>query len=55
MRCLFFDAVPTVIPGMLTTSEAEENTQASTLGALEANDRSALLDAHRRGRFFVGE
>lgn len=53
--CLSFGAVSTVIPGMLTAGEVEENTQASDLGALDPDDCGALLEVYRGGRFFVGD
>jgi aryl-alcohol dehydrogenase-like predicted oxidoreductase len=52
--CLSFGAVSSVIPGMLTVGEVEENTYTSVLGELDERDRSALSGAYRSGDFFVG-
>jgi aryl-alcohol dehydrogenase-like predicted oxidoreductase len=51
--CLAFAGVSTIIPGILTASEAEANAAASSSGPLEAAAVSAVLDINRARRFFV--
>jgi aryl-alcohol dehydrogenase-like predicted oxidoreductase len=51
--CLSFAGVSTVIPGMLTEAHVAENTAASDLGALEAEDVAALVNVYREQAFFV--
>jgi len=51
--CLAFAAVSTVIPGILTASEAEANAAASDAGPLPHGAVSAVLDINRTRRFFV--
>lgn len=51
--CLAFDSVSTVIPGILTASEAEANAAASRAGPLPAAAVAAVLDINRKRRFFV--
>jgi aryl-alcohol dehydrogenase-like predicted oxidoreductase len=51
--CLSFPQVSTVIPGMLTPAEAQENAEASTLGALSPGAVDAVLAINRSREFFV--
>jgi len=51
--CLSFAAVSTVIPGILTASEAEANAAASQFGPLPAAAVAAVLDINRTRRFFL--
>lgn len=51
--CLAFAGVSTVIPGILTMSEAEANAAASRSGPLPADAVAAVLDINRTRRFFV--
>jgi aryl-alcohol dehydrogenase-like predicted oxidoreductase len=51
--CLAFAGVSTVIPGILTASEAEANAAASRSGPLPAAAVTAVLDINRTRRFFV--
>lgn len=51
--CLSFRSVSTVIPGMLTEAHVAENTAASDLGPLEAEDVAALASVYREQAFFV--
>lgn len=51
--CLSFEAVSSVIPGILTPAEAEANAAASTLGALPAAAVERVLQINRRRQFFV--
>jgi aryl-alcohol dehydrogenase-like predicted oxidoreductase len=52
--CLSFPAVATVIPGMLTPDEVDENVAASELGALPQPAIEAVLAINREHSFFVG-
>jgi aryl-alcohol dehydrogenase-like predicted oxidoreductase len=52
--CLSFSAVATVIPGMLTPREVDENVTASELGALPQPAIEAVLAINREHSFFVG-
>jgi aryl-alcohol dehydrogenase-like predicted oxidoreductase len=51
--CLSFPAISTVIPGILTPLEAQENAWASELGALSASAVASVLEINRRRDFFV--
>ena len=51
--CLSFPAVSSVIPGVLTAREAEENSQASALGPLPHAAVEAVLAINRSREFFV--
>ena len=51
--CLSSPAVSTVIPGMLTAFEVDENTAASTLGPLPQDAVMAVLALNRSRSFFV--
>ena len=51
--CLSFPAVSTVIPGILTPAEAEENGAASEFGPLSRAACSRILDLNRTQSFFV--
>lgn len=51
--CLSFPSVSTVIPGMLTEAHVAENTAASDLGALDADDVAALVSVYRDQALFV--
>jgi aryl-alcohol dehydrogenase-like predicted oxidoreductase len=51
--CLAFAAVSTVIPGILTVSEAEMNAAASGAGPLPKEVVAAVLEINRTRRFFV--
>jgi aryl-alcohol dehydrogenase-like predicted oxidoreductase len=52
--CLSFAAVSTVIPGILTPAEAEENGAASEFGPLPGAACRRILDLNRTQSFFVG-
>jgi len=51
--CLAYPAVSTVIPGILTAAEAEENAAASDREPLSGRALDAVLDINRRRQFFV--
>lgn len=51
--CLAFPAVSTVIPGILTASEAQENAAASQHGPLPAEIVAAVLEINGKRQFFV--
>lgn len=51
--CLSFPAVATVIPGILTAAEAEENALASAAGPLQAEEVDTVLAINRQREFFV--
>jgi aryl-alcohol dehydrogenase-like predicted oxidoreductase len=50
--CLSFPAVSTVIPGILTPQEAEENAAASDLGPLPESTVARVLELNRERDFF---
>jgi aryl-alcohol dehydrogenase-like predicted oxidoreductase len=52
--CLSFPAVASVIPGMLTPGEVDENIAASAFGSLPASAVEAVLALNRERSFFVG-
>ena len=51
--CLSFSAVSSVIPGILTPTEVDENVEASSMGALPAAVVDAVLAINRTREFFV--
>jgi aryl-alcohol dehydrogenase-like predicted oxidoreductase len=51
--CLAYPAVSTVIPGILTAAEAEENAAASDREPLPQRVLDAVLDINRKRQFFV--
>jgi aryl-alcohol dehydrogenase-like predicted oxidoreductase len=51
--CLSYRSVSTVIPGILTPAEAEENATASDRGRLPDAAIEAVLDINRERQFFV--
>ena len=51
--CLSFPTVSSVIPGILTASEARENARASSLARLPAEAIEAILAINRSREFFV--
>ena len=52
--CLSFDAVSSVIPGMLTRAHVEENAAASNGPAFGAAEIRRIGDIYHSHRFFVG-
>ena len=52
--CLSFDAVSSVIPGMLTRAHVEENAAASSGPAFGAAEIRRIADIYHSHRFFVG-
>jgi aryl-alcohol dehydrogenase-like predicted oxidoreductase len=52
--CLSFDAVSSVIPGMLTRAHVRENAAAADGPALGAGETSRIREIYRSHRFFVG-
>ncbi len=51
--CLAFPAISSVIPGILTAAEAEENARASDAGPLEEEAVATVLAINSRRKFFV--
>ncbi len=51
--CLAFPAVSTVIPGILSAEEADENARASALGPLADSVRERILALNREQSFFA--
>lgn len=51
--CLAFPAVATVIPGILTPAEVDQNAMASGLGPLSGGAVEAVMAINRQRRFFV--
>ena len=51
--CLSYPAISTVIPGMLTTRQVEENAAASHLGPLAEAERLRIEVLYRSRTFFV--
>jgi len=51
--CLAFPAISSVIPGILTPEEAEENARASDFGPLPQQAVEAVLEVNRERQFFV--
>jgi aryl-alcohol dehydrogenase-like predicted oxidoreductase len=52
--CLSFPEVSTVIPGILTDAEANENARASELGPLDASARDRIVEFSLQNSFFAG-
>jgi aryl-alcohol dehydrogenase-like predicted oxidoreductase len=52
--CLSFPGVSTVIPGMLTAAEVEENAAAADLGPLGADDLAEIARVYGAHTFFLG-
>jgi aryl-alcohol dehydrogenase-like predicted oxidoreductase len=52
--CLSFRGVSTVIPGILSPEEAEQNARASAAGALSDAARDRVVALNRRESFFIG-
>jgi aryl-alcohol dehydrogenase-like predicted oxidoreductase len=52
--CLSFDAVPSVIPGMLTREHVAENSAAGDTPALGGPDKTRIRDIYKSNRFFIG-
>ncbi|MDD4869483.1 MAG: aldo/keto reductase [Kiritimatiellae bacterium] len=53
--CLSHSAVSTVIPGMMTTAEVEENAAASNYGPLDSSDLGKIAEIYRQNEFFLGK
>ncbi len=53
--CLSYRAISTVIPGMLTRREVDENILASTLGPLKKADLMKIQEIYRTHTFFLGK
>ncbi len=53
--CLAHPSVSTVIPGMHTVSEVEENVQAGALTCLDERQLDQILDIYRNQTFFIPE
>jgi len=53
--CLSYSAVSTVIPGMLTTREVEENSEASNYGPLDTADLDKIAEIYKHNEFFLGK
>lgn len=51
--CLSYPAVSTVIPGMLTAEQVEENAAASDMGSLAASERLAIEQTYLQHEFFL--
>lgn len=51
--CLAFSAVSTIIPGILTPQEADQDAEASVAGPLSEAAVQAILAINRRRQFFV--
>jgi aryl-alcohol dehydrogenase-like predicted oxidoreductase len=51
--CLSSEGVSSVIPGMLSVSEVEENAAASRLGPFAAAEMEKLSEIHRQNAFFI--
>lgn len=51
---LSYPEVSTVIPGMLTPTQVDENAAASAMGPLDANDRATIEHLYQGRRFFLG-
>jgi len=51
--CLSFDAVSTVIPGMLTREHVAENSAAGDTPALGGPDKSRIREIYKSNRFFI--
>lgn len=53
--CLSFEAISSVIPGMLTSEHVKENTYTSTLGRFSTEECRAILNIYQKHKFFVGK
>jgi len=53
--CLSYPCVSTVIPGMLTTEQVEENTLASQMGPLSETELRAMKRTYLENTFFLGK
>lgn len=53
--CLSYGSISSVIPGMLSAAEVEENTAASYLGPFSVAEMEKLNEIHRQNSFFVGK
>lgn len=53
--CLSYPGVWTVIPGMLTADQVEENVQASDLGPLSEDELEQVEGLYREQEFFLGK
>jgi aryl-alcohol dehydrogenase-like predicted oxidoreductase len=53
--CLWFPAISSVIPGILTPDEADLNAQASAFGPLPKEAVEAVLEINRQRQFFVAK
>ena len=53
--CLSFPAVSSVIPGMLSEQEVEENVRASQLGALSEVELNRVQRIYKENTFFLGK
>lgn len=53
--CLSYDAVSTVIPGMLNEREVVENARASDIGPLKEPERERLEEICKSNVFFLGQ
>ena len=53
--CLSFPSVSSIIPGISTPAEADQNAAASQLGALSPEAVAAVLEINRRQSFYVSE
>lgn len=53
--CLSYDGVSSVIPGMLSVAEVEENAAVSQLGPFGVVEMEKLNDIHLQNSFFVGK
>ena len=51
--CLAFPAISSVIPGIMTPAEADQNARASKFGPLPAEAVEAILQINRQRQFFV--
>jgi aryl-alcohol dehydrogenase-like predicted oxidoreductase len=53
--CLSHSAVSTVIPGMMTAVEVEENAAASNYGPLDSSDIEKIAKIYMQNEFFLGK
>lgn len=53
--CLSYEGVSSVIPGMLSVAEVDENAAVSDLGSFEAAEMEKLNEIHRQNSFFIGK
>jgi aryl-alcohol dehydrogenase-like predicted oxidoreductase len=51
--CLSYPRISTIIPGMLSAAEVEENAAASELGPLSTADLGRIVEVYRNNDFFV--